>query len=205
MSFLEARRKAAQQERRRSARFTIDIPVILRTISGDRECRMANISDNGAKLETDTPPREGVSGWLIMGGEEIYCTVIWSKEGACGIEFERSLSEDKLVEIAGEQVTETVPVANRGNIQMGRKRGSLLKKGVAKKPEPQSEPQAQTQAQTQVEPAPEPEPQKLPELQSEPETQARPELQPEPKPIPEPKPRIDNPLFMSKRQAISAS
>ena len=144
--------------------------------------------------ETDTPPREGVSGWLIMGGEEIYCTVIWSKDGACGIEFERSLSEDKLVEIAGEQVTETVPVANRGNIQMGRKRGSLLGKGLAKKPEPQSEPQAQTQ----VEPAPEPEPQNLPELQSEPEIQVRPE------PKPEPKPRIDNPLFISRLQAISA-
>lgn len=194
MSFLEARRQAAQQERRRSARFTIDIPVTLRTISGNRECRMANISDNGAKLETDTPPREGVSGWLIMGGEEIYCTVIWSKDGACGIEFERSLSEDKLVEIAGEQVTETVPVANRGNIQMGRKRGSLLGKGLAKKPEPQSEPPAQTQ----VEPLPEPEPRNLPELQSEPEIQVRPE------PKPEPKPRIDNPLFISRLQAISA-
>lgn len=198
MSFLEARRQAAQQERRRSARFTIDIPVTLRTISGDRECRMANISDNGAKLETDTPPREGISGWLVMGGEEIFCKVIWSKDGACGIEFERSLSEDKLVEIAGEQVTETVPVANRGNIQMGRKRGSFLKKGVAKKPEPQIEPEAQAQ----VEPAPEPEPRNLPELKPVPEIQVRPEPKSEPKP--EPRPRIENPLFISKLQAISA-
>lgn len=202
MSFLEARRQAAQQERRRSARFTIDIPVTLRTISGDRECRMANISDNGAKLETDTPPREGISGWLVMGGEEIFCKVIWSKDGACGIEFERSLSEDKLVEIAGEQVTETVPVANRGNIQMGRKRGSLLKKAVAQKPEPQIELEAQTPVEPVPEPEPEPEPQNPPELQSEPEARVRPE--PKSKPKPEPRPRIENPAFISRLQAISA-
>lgn len=126
MSFLEARRKLAQAERRRSARFTIDIPVTLRTISGDRECRMANISDTGAKLETAEPPREGISGWLIMGEEELYCTVIWANEGACGVEFERALGEERLIEIAGEQVKKTVPIANTGKIQMGRKRSSFI-------------------------------------------------------------------------------
>lgn len=126
MSFLEARRKLVQTERRRSARFVIDIPVVFRTISGDRECRMANISDNGAKLETNVPPSEGVSGWLIMGSQEVYCSVIWANDNTCGVQFERAITEDTLIEIAGEKVKETLPVANTGNIQMGRRRGGLL-------------------------------------------------------------------------------
>ena len=126
MSFLEARRRAAQVERRRSARLTIDIPVTFRTISGDRECRMANISDSGAKLETEAPPRTGVSGWLVMGTQEIYCSVIWANDNACGVEFERSIAQDTLIAITGNQVQQNAPVANAGNIQMGRRRGGRL-------------------------------------------------------------------------------
>ena len=130
MSFLEARRRAAQVERRRSARLTIDIPVTFRTISGDRECRMANISDSGAKLETDTPPRKGVSGWLVMGTQEIYCSVIWANDNDCRVEFERSIAQDTLISIAGNHAQQNAPVANAGNIQMGRRRGGRLVSSV---------------------------------------------------------------------------
>lgn len=198
MSFLEARQKLAQSERRRSARFTIDIPATLRTISGDRPCRMANISDNGAKLETAEPPKEGVSGWLVMGSEEIYCTVIWANDGACGVEFERALGEDRLIDIAGEQVTETVPIANTGKIQMGRKRSSLLRKAVSKEPEPQAE----LKPEVPVEPEPKPEPE--PESQNPPELHPKPAVRTEPEATSEPEHRIANPAFISKRQAISA-
>lgn len=126
MSFLEARRRAAQLERRRAARFNVDLPAILRTITGDRECRMANISEGGAKLETPAPPREGVSGWLIVGARETYCKVIWANDNAFGVEFERAINGETLTEIAGAQVGQTVPVANAGNIQMGRRRGGRL-------------------------------------------------------------------------------
>ena len=126
MSFLESRQQAAQSERRRSARFTIDIPVVLRTVTGDRSCRMENISDKGAKLETDNAPNEGVSCWLLLGEEEIYCKVIWSSENACGIEFDRAIGENRLLAITGAKAKPTKPIANAGNIQMGRKRGSLL-------------------------------------------------------------------------------
>lgn len=87
---------------------------------------MANISDNGAKLETESPPAQGVSGMLILGDDEIYCTVIWSNDEACGVEFERSIGVAALSEIAGEQLQKGGPVANCNNIQMGRKRGALV-------------------------------------------------------------------------------
>ncbi len=126
MSFLEKRQQAAHSDQRRSGRFAVEIPATFRTTSGERACRMANISDNGAKLETDNPPATGVSGMLLLGSEEIYCTVIWSNDNACGIEFERSIGEHALVQIAGEQVRNTGPVAQACNIQMGRKRGRLV-------------------------------------------------------------------------------
>ncbi len=126
MSFLEARQQSVRADQRRAGRFAVEIPATFRTASGERQCRLANISDNGAKLETASPPAKGVSGMLMLGEQEVYCTVIWSNETACGIEFERNIGEAALVEIAGEQVQRTGPVANACNIQMGRKRGSLV-------------------------------------------------------------------------------
>jgi hypothetical protein len=126
MSFLAARQESASSDRRRSERFVVAIPAILRTASGNRRCSLANISDFGAKLETDDPPAEGVSGMLIIAQEEFYCTVTWSNGTACGIEFERGIGTAKLTDIVGEKTPQAGPAANRSNIQMGRKRGSLV-------------------------------------------------------------------------------
>lgn len=126
MSGYEARIQAAQSERRRSARLTIDIPACLRTIGGDRKCRMSNISDEGARLETVNPPRQGVTGWLVLGEHEIFCKVVWVNEAGCGVQFERAIRNSTLIEIAGEPAEPRGPVANADNIQMGRKRSGLL-------------------------------------------------------------------------------
>ena len=126
MSSLAARQQTAQIERRRTGRMLIEIPMSFKTVSGVRECQMTNISDTGAMLEMESPPSMGVSGWLMMGADEIYCTVIWTNEKSCGIEFERSLGSDTLNEIVGDKTRDVGPAANRGNIQMGRKRSSLV-------------------------------------------------------------------------------
>ena len=129
MSSLAIRKQILKAEKRRVPRFTVEIPVTLRTVGGNRECRMANISDLGAMLELPEPPAEGICAYLIFGDDEIYCRVLWSNETSCGVEFERALGERKLNEIAGDQIDKTGPVANFGNIQMGRKRGRLVSGG----------------------------------------------------------------------------
>lgn len=129
MSSLAIRQQIAKAEQRRAPRFPVKIPVTLRTVSGNRKCRIANISDLGAKLEMPDPPGEGISACIICGSDEIYCRIIWSDENACGVEFERALGEARLIEMVGEQSEPNGPVANVGNIQMGRKRGQLVSGG----------------------------------------------------------------------------
>lgn len=126
MSSLASRQQVVQTERRRSSRLLVEIPVGFRTVSGLRECSLSNISDAGAMLETEHPPAQGTGGWLVMGEDEVYCTVVWSSDATCGIEFERGLASAQLDQIVGEQARELGPAANRGNIQMGRKRSSLV-------------------------------------------------------------------------------
>jgi PilZ domain len=129
MSLFEARIQAMQAERRRTARFTVDCAMRFRMISGHRDGRLANISEQGAKLALQNPPREGMTGWLAFSGHEAFCRVIWSTSDSCGVEFERPLPQSVLIAIAGEQAKLTGPVANAGNIPMGRKRGGRLVSG----------------------------------------------------------------------------
>ncbi|AWW75306.1 hypothetical protein CD351_12785 [Erythrobacter sp. KY5] len=126
MSSLANRQQAAEIERRRAGRMLVEIPVGLRTVSGVRDCKIANISDAGAKLELDDPPPMGVTGWLVMGEDEVYCTVVWTNETACGVEFEFVLRPGMMARLAGERAKEVGPAADRGNIQMGRKRSALV-------------------------------------------------------------------------------
>ena len=129
MSSFAARQKTAQSERRRSGRLLIEIPVGFKTVTGVRPCHMGNISDAGAMLEMENPPATGISGWLVMGEDEIYATVAWSSEGTCGMEFERPLGVKTLDNVVAGKEREYGPAANRGNIQMGRKRASLVPRG----------------------------------------------------------------------------
>jgi len=125
MSSLALRRKVAQMERRRSSRLLVEIPVSFRTVTGERACQMANISDNGAQLEMADPPVEGMAGWLVLDGAEIYSRVIWSGETKCGIEFEKTLGDYTLKQMVGTQNQEA-PTANTDRIQAGRKRSGLV-------------------------------------------------------------------------------
>jgi len=126
MSSLDYRQQVAQSDRRSNARFTTEIPIKLRTVLGNREGRISNISDRGAMIETASPPPERIAACLVLGDEEIFCTVVWSGETSCGVEFDRPLGDAMLNDIAGEEIVRRGPAANVGKIQPGRKRGRLV-------------------------------------------------------------------------------
>ena len=121
-----ARQNTAQKERRRSERYPLDCPASFRTISGSREGRLENISEEGAKFVITPPPKEGISGMLGINGQEYFCTVIWANTDACGLEFERPLPLRIILELTGAEDNSGAHIARTGNIQMGRKRGGRL-------------------------------------------------------------------------------
>lgn len=126
MSNLDHRRQVAAADRRRSARFIVEVPAFIETVVGRRSCHISNISDIGAMLETDAPPPAGIAACLSLGEHNIYCTIKWSKENTCGVEFDRPINDAVLAGVASETEHTPGPVANLGRIQMGAKRGKLV-------------------------------------------------------------------------------
>ena len=129
MSNLDHRRQVAAADRRRTARFVVEVPAFIETVVGRRSCRISNISDMGAMLEAETPPPAGIAARLSLGDYDIFCTVKWSQGKACGVEFDRPISENMLAGVASETQHTPGPVANVARIQMGAKRRGKLVSG----------------------------------------------------------------------------
>lgn len=129
MSDLDQRMQSAQNDRRRSARFVVEVPATIRTVIGNRACHISNISDFGARLSTDNPPPAGIAACLILGGDEFFCTVKWSEGDSCGIEFDQPIADDTLNMVAEPEDHDPSPVADVGNIQAGRRRNGLVSGG----------------------------------------------------------------------------
>jgi len=126
MSNLEDKAVALEQDRRRAARFSITCSATFRTVSGDRKGMIENVSELGARFACKTPPVDGVTGLLLFGGNEIFCKVAWANTDACGLVFDHPISLELVAALAGVERHKVGPVANTGNIQMGRRRGGLV-------------------------------------------------------------------------------
>ena len=105
-----------KDDRRTVQRFTVDCPAKLKMLGGDREGRLSDLSEAGARLETPNPPQEGVSGLLAWGEHEFFGKVVWANDNSCGMVFERPIPQS-VVESTCEIVeVQSGPVANFGNI-----------------------------------------------------------------------------------------
>lgn len=92
---------------------------------GERGGRLTDLSQNGARLETDQPPAAGTTGFLRWGSEEHYCKVIWSGEGRCGLQFDRSITL-AAVEASSSRIEVSLkPIAALGRIPLGQKRSRV--------------------------------------------------------------------------------
>lgn len=109
-------------ERRAYERFRIDLPARLRMPSGDRAGRLADISDGGARLHLNDPPRAGVSALLQWGSHEFFCKIAWARDDSCGLTFERPIPHAVVIETTGGHEAPRGPAATPGNIPLGKKR-----------------------------------------------------------------------------------
>lgn len=117
-----------QEERRTVQRYTVDCPAKLKMLGGDREGRLSDLSEAGARFETAKPPQEGTSGLLAWGDHEFFGKIVWANENSCGIVFERAIPLSVVEKACDIVHVQSGPVANFGNIPVASRgrRASLV-------------------------------------------------------------------------------
>ncbi len=122
MGLFSKTRAVAESERRVAKRVRVDCPATLLMPSGDRQGRLYDISEDGARFLTDNPPAKGCSAILEWPVHEIYCKVIWSNSEGCGLEFDRNIPGAIVNETAARSPVEAGRVASNDRIPLGQKR-----------------------------------------------------------------------------------
>ena len=117
-----------QDERRTVQRYTVDCPAQLKMLGGNRDGRLSDLSEAGARFDTPNPPQEGVSGLLAWGDYEFFGKIVWANENSCGIVFERPIPLSVVEQTCEVIEVQSGPVANFGNIPVASRgrRASLV-------------------------------------------------------------------------------
>lgn len=103
-------------ERRVAHRHTVDCKARLKMLGGDREGRLSDLSEMGARFDTSNPPSEGVTCLLSWNGHEYFGKIVWTNENSCGLIFERPIPLSVVSETVQAVDLPTGPIANFGNI-----------------------------------------------------------------------------------------
>ena len=109
-------------ERRTSVRSRVSCPVQLQLPSGQRIGCMVDLSERGARIQVDNPPRAGASVILEWMCYDAICKVVWATEDSCGLIFEKEISPARVLEVQQHREEFSGPVAEVSNIPLGQKR-----------------------------------------------------------------------------------
>ena len=86
----------AAPDARRGPRFRVLLVARLFTTSGERNVKLRDISANGAMIEGDRLPAPGTDVLLRRGSLELIATIVWTRDGRAGLEFDEPLTEAEL-------------------------------------------------------------------------------------------------------------
>lgn len=70
---------AMQVERRIATRENVDFPARLQTPGGTRNVRLADLSETGARVLVNDPPKVGMVALIQIGPREMFCRIAWSR------------------------------------------------------------------------------------------------------------------------------
>ena len=128
MALFQRLPQTSQEERRTVQRYTVDCPAQLKMLGGNRDGRLSDLSEAGARFETSNPPQEGVSGLLAWGDHEFFGKIVWANDNSCGIIFERPIPLSVVEQTCEVVEVQSGPVANFGNIPVASRgrRASLV-------------------------------------------------------------------------------
>lgn len=113
-------------DRRKVQRWVVDSDARLCMTGGNREGRLSDLSQTGARFEGSNLPMTGASGFLAWSDEEQYCRVVWSRPGSCGLQFDRPIPLETIRRTAEMVEEREQSIASFNRIPMGRKREGRL-------------------------------------------------------------------------------
>lgn len=122
---LQAHAQDFDADRRTATRSRVNCPVQMKLPSGERSGCMWDLSERGARVQMDNPPRVGASVLLEWMTYDAICKVIWSTDDMCGLMFEKAISPARVYEAHQHREEFSGPVAEVGNIPLGRKRSRI--------------------------------------------------------------------------------
>jgi hypothetical protein len=85
-----------------AAREPVLLPVWISTISTSRTVEIVNISRSGAKLHGDNLPETGTDLLVRVGPVDVLATVVWHHDEACGVTFDRPVSDADVAQLRRE-------------------------------------------------------------------------------------------------------
>lgn len=94
----------AFSDKRRFGRASISLEAKLDTSSGRKQCEIADLSLQGARIKTDKAVNDGETLWLELGKLRIFASVQWTQAQLVGLVFEERLPKAFLMHLAGEKV-----------------------------------------------------------------------------------------------------
>ncbi|MDE2560936.1 MAG: PilZ domain-containing protein [Sphingomonadales bacterium] len=102
MRYFQGSDEVLQIERRANTRVLTYCAAELRTPAGCRSGQLTNISVGGARLQLRDPPRAGTTVILEWKSFHSFCKVVWSRDDACGLAFEKPLAQGDVAETTGQ-------------------------------------------------------------------------------------------------------
>jgi hypothetical protein len=85
--------------RRAAPRARVHLPVTLLTPNGGIPAMLENISGGGARVRLNETPRPGSTAFLLFAGLELFCSVVWTRGGCCGLAFDDPVQDATLIAI----------------------------------------------------------------------------------------------------------
>ena len=111
-------------DRRRSEREEVSCQVVLHTSYARMKGVLSDLATGGARFVAELVPPEGVSALLEWEGRETLCRVVWSRDGACGLVFDRPISAHLVMQTAERK--ERGETAAMGKIPLGQRRSRMV-------------------------------------------------------------------------------
>jgi len=94
--------KASGGGRREGSREAAPLHVLMTTISNSYSAQLVDLSATGARLRCDDVPAIGVELYLTVGRIKTFCTVRWTGDFECGVQFYEPLLQDDVISVRSE-------------------------------------------------------------------------------------------------------